>query len=274
MLRRLLLAAAPLAAARPLRFSNATDGRSLATLSSDTLSWRGCRDADDDAALSGAAVSSSSFACPSALDALELRAVPGTALVNLILNGSFPGISDPFVDDNLARFPDINATKNGRAIYTFWWRTEFSLPDNAESQGNSHHLVGFSPRFFVKQRLKFAAAAERFWLRLRGINYRANIFLNGAELTAHPATVEVAAMYQRFVFDLTSHLKPGGRNVLAILVKPPDVVGTADQPGYLPGGGQGGDHGMASNGAVMQYTEGWVSSHAIRHCRYILTECL
>jgi mannosylglycoprotein endo-beta-mannosidase len=251
------------AASEPLAFSNATDGRSLATLSSDTLTWTGCRDAKDaETPLSGAAVSAESFTCPSAGDAMQLRAVPGTALVNLVLNGSFPGVVDPYLDTNLAMFPDVsgvcpwiatksghcpwkgNDTAAGRSFYTFWWRTEFTVEEGG-------------------------ASGEHFWLHLRGINYRVSVFLNGVELSAESPmptsgdpeqrTVEVAAMYHRFVFDASTALKSGAgtKNVLAILVKPPDAVGTSDQPGFLLGGGQGGDHGMAQNGAVMQYAEGW-----------------
>eukprot|EP01052_Picozoa_sp_SAG31_P036166 SAG31_NODE_4473_length_3203_cov_2.743557_4_plen_167_part_00 len=106
----LLAALAPLTAtAELLVFSNATDGRNLATLSSDTLTWTGCRDAEDAEELSGDTVSSTSFTCPSVRDTLPLmRAVPGTTLVNLVLNGSFSGVSDPYLDTNLAMFPDVS----------------------------------------------------------------------------------------------------------------------------------------------------------------------
>ena len=256
----LLLGLGALAGADPLAFESASDAHCKAELSSDTLSWTGCRDSGQ----SGAAVSSSGFSCESAGDALPLRAVPGTALNNLILNGTFPGIEDPYLDDNLAKLPDLNVSTTRKSahdandsaappltstappltrrivlraagnFYTLWWRTSFSIAGDGKS-----------------------CAGERLWLHLRGINYRARIFLNGEQLEL---PTEVSGMFQRFSFDATKLAKLGGaENVLAILVKPPDVVGWADQP--VPGGahpgGQGGDHGMAQMGPVMQYTEGW-----------------
>ncbi len=86
-----------------LVFDNRTDGRFLADLSTTSLRWTGCRDDEESGTITGATASNTEFSCPTAT--MPLKAVPGTALVNLILNGTFPGIDDPYVDDNLAKLP-------------------------------------------------------------------------------------------------------------------------------------------------------------------------
>ena len=183
------------------------------------------------------------FALPLALTPSLLGGVLlGRVLLGVLLGGvlspwcapccaGFPGISDPYLDQNLKLLPDINAT--GKGFYTFWWTTTFAIKKADGGDG----------------------CGARSRLRLRGINYRASVFLNGEELVPRDAKgerVTMAGMFHRFSLDTTDSLRVGGAsNVLAILVLPPDVVGEADH------GGQGGDHGMAENGAVMQYSEGW-----------------
>ncbi len=69
----------------------------------------------------------------------------------------------------------------------WWYRTEFARPA--------------------------AAGAERFWLHFGGINYRAEIWVNGRKI-ADPQTV--AGAYRTYDFDVTDLLKPGKENVLAV----------------------------------------------------------
>ena len=87
-MRSALAAALVVSAARAapeLAFGDGAGGGCELELSSDAAPWAGCRDSG----LSGKAVSAEGFVCPAA-DALPLRAVPGTALVNMLLNGSEP----------------------------------------------------------------------------------------------------------------------------------------------------------------------------------------
>jgi len=74
--------------------------------------------------------------------------VPGTVLTTLLHNGKVP---DPFFGMNNELIPDIYET--GPEYYTFWFQNEFEMPE-----------------------LK---SGQQVWLKFRGINYRANIFLNG-----------------------------------------------------------------------------------------------
>ncbi|KAL4275884.1 hypothetical protein AHAS_Ahas20G0151800 [Arachis hypogaea] len=82
-------------------------------------------------------------------------------------------------------------------------------------------------------------------LNFRGINYYANVYLNGHKITLPKG------MFRRHVVDVTDILHPDGSNLLSVLVHPPD------HPGRIPPeGGQGGDHEIGKDVAT-QYVEGW-----------------
>ena len=68
-------------------------------------------------------------------------------------------------------------------------------------------------------------------LNFRGINYSAEVYLNGHK------EVLPKGMFQRHTLDITEVLHPNVTNLLAVLVHPPDHPGTIP-----PEGGQGGDH--------------------------------
>ena len=55
------------------------------------------------------------------------------------------------------------------------------------------------------------------WLVFKGINYRAEIWLNGERIANNR---EVAGMYNAFEFNVTGKVKPGAENVLAVKVTP------------------------------------------------------
>ena len=140
--------------------------------------------------------------------------VPGTVLATLLDNKMIP---DPFFGMNNELIPDIY--KTGRAYYTYWFIKDFTEP--LPTHGNG------------------------VWLNFRGINYSADIFLNGHKLTGSPAK----GMFLRKEFNITSFLNKNGKNRLAIIVYPPDPVGN-------PNGGQGGDGEIARN-VTHQYVTGW-----------------
>ena len=139
--------------------------------------------------------------------------VPGTVLTTLLNNKKVP---DPFYGMNNEKIPDIY--KTGNDYYTYWFVKDF----NEKAVGN-----------------------EQVWLQFRGINYKAEIFLNGKKVNA----VTHEGMHLRARFNVTKYLSPEGKNRLAVIVYPPDVVGN-------PNGGQGGDGTIARN-LTTQYTAGW-----------------
>ncbi|GAA4470285.1 hypothetical protein GCM10023093_31270 [Nemorincola caseinilytica] len=139
--------------------------------------------------------------------------VPGTVLTTLLHNGKVP---DPFFGFNITRIPDIY--ESGRAMYTYW---------------------------FVKDLEEKVSGNEHVFLRLRGVNYACEVYLNGHRVDEG----RVEGMYLRHSFDITKFLSKNGRDRLAILVEPPYHVGR-------PNGGQGGDGTIARN-VTNQYVAGW-----------------
>lgn len=140
--------------------------------------------------------------------------VPGTVLTTLLENKLYPA---PEFGMNNEEIPDIS--KVGRDFYTYWFVRPF--------------------------RLDTVSSGQHVWLNFRGINYKAEIYLNGKRVnhTTHEG------MFLRQTYDITSCLKKDSVNLLGVLVFPPDHVG-------VPNGGQGGDGQIARN-CTMQYTPGW-----------------
>jgi len=140
--------------------------------------------------------------------------VPGTVLTTLLHNNKVP---DPFYGLNNELIPDIYET--GAEYYTYWFLNRFSVPVLEDGQ--------------------------QLWLKFRGINYSANMFLNGKRVNADTHR----GMFLREKYLITPMLIENGTNKLAVLVEPPDPVGHAN-------GGQGGD-GTIARSVTMQFTAGW-----------------
>ncbi|MDR1581755.1 MAG: beta-glycosidase [Prevotellaceae bacterium] len=140
--------------------------------------------------------------------------VPGTVLTTLLENDYFPA---PEFSLNNNIIPDIYET--GNEFYTFWFVRPFEI-------------------FKLQEGMQY-------WLNFRGINYKAEIFLNGKRVnnTTHEG------MFLRKSFNITPYLNKDKPNLLAVIVYPPDYPGNAN-------GGQGGDAQIAKN-VTMQFTPGW-----------------
>jgi len=108
--------------------------------------------------------------------------VPSTVLAGLVASGEYP---DLFHGDNLKQVP------KERFSAPWWYRKEFSL----------------SPE----------SAGRQIWLWFKGINYRANLWLNGKLIADAKRAV---GTYRDFRFDVTDIAKQG-TNVLAVEVLPP-----------------------------------------------------
>ncbi len=158
----------------------------------------------------GTNISSPNFRFYDWMDAV----VPGTVLTTLLQNNKVP---DPFYGMNNELIPDIYET--GSEYYTFWFQNSFTLPE-------------------VKP-------GQQVWMKFRGINYTANVFLNGKRVS----TDTHEGMFLREKYLVTPYLNTSGANNLAVLVEPPSPVGKAN-------GGQGGD-GTIARSVTQQYTPGW-----------------
>jgi len=124
-------------------------------------------------------------------------AVPSTVLAAQAAAGTVP---DPFYGSNLRQIAGTVIPKPGGEIFAnlpmpkdspyrcgWWYRTSFTAPA--------------------------AARDGRYWLHFGGINYRAEIWLNGQSI-ADQGTV--AGAYRTYDFDVTDALLPGKQNVLAV----------------------------------------------------------
>lgn len=140
--------------------------------------------------------------------------VPGTVLTTLLENHLYP---EPEKSLNNNLIPDIYTV--GRDFYTYWFAKPFTLPEKP--------------------------AGQQVWLNFRGINYMADIFLNGKRIN----TETCEGMFLRRSFNVTDVLRTDTLNVLAVIVYPPVYPGN-------PNGGQGGD-GMIARNNTMQFTPGW-----------------
>jgi mannosylglycoprotein endo-beta-mannosidase len=162
-----------------------------------------------DAQANGSEISKPGFSLNSWMPAT----VPGTVLTTLLNNKKVP---DPFYGMNNEKIPDVY--KTGNDYYTYW---------------------------FVKDFDERATGNEQVWLQFRGINYKAEIYLNGKKV--NPKTQ--VGMHLRAQYNITKLLSANGKNRLAVIVYPPDFPGN-------PNGGQGGD-GTIAKGLTTQYTAGW-----------------
>nr|MDQ2686452.1 beta galactosidase jelly roll domain-containing protein [Armatimonadota bacterium] len=153
--------------------------------------------------------------------------VPGTVLNSLVADGVYP---EPYFGLNNAHeqelIPDISQT--GTPFYTYWFRTEFTPPASYRNR--------------------------RVWLQLDGINYRAEIWVNGHAIGT------MAGMFNRGVFDVTDAVNPGQANALAVLVHPIDkpngFSAKSDKPGAVGESRNGGD-GTIGQDTTMLMTAGW-----------------
>ncbi|MBI1343304.1 MAG: glycoside hydrolase family 2 [Terrimonas sp.] len=151
--------------------------------------------------------------------------VPGTVLQSLVYNQVFP---EPYfgVNNKLSaqKIPDI--AQAGRAFYTYWFRTEFSVP--ADYQG------------------------KNIWLQVDGVNYRAEFWLNGNLVTT------VSGMFQQDYIDITDFARVGELNSLAVKVLPVDIPGTNKaKPWRARGENKNGGDGNIGLNTTMLMSVGW-----------------
>jgi exo-1,4-beta-D-glucosaminidase len=127
--------------------------------------------------------------------------VPNTVVGTLVDDKTYP---DPMYGTNLKKLPGMNySDKSFFALQdmpegspfrcSWWWRTEFTL----------------QPPF----------AGNHFWLHFPGINYRANVWVNGKKIAD---AKDVAGTYRIFEFDVTAALNTNGPNAVALEIFAPE----------------------------------------------------
>src|SRR5712692_3577531 len=126
--------------------------------------------------------------------------IPSTVVGALVTDKTYP---DPDYGTNLRSFPGFNddpqhffsnqdMPKGSPFRCSWWFRTEFSVPAEAEHKMN--------------------------WLNFLGINYRANIWLNGQKIAD---ANDVAGTFATFEFNVSKALHPGKTNALAVEISAP-----------------------------------------------------
>jgi exo-1,4-beta-D-glucosaminidase len=106
--------------------------------------------------------------------------LPSTVLAGLVANNVYQNI---YFGTNLQSVPDLTTQD-------WWYRGQFTAAANTPGQA--------------------------YWLRFKGISYRAQIWLNGVQLDAN-----AVGTYAAHEYNVTSQINPGGLNALAIRVTPP-----------------------------------------------------
>jgi exo-1,4-beta-D-glucosaminidase len=125
---------------------------------------------------------------------------PGTVLAGLVENKVYP---DPYFGKNLRSIPGTTYPIGG----------EFSNLPMPESSP-------FRPAWWFRNEFALPASlkGKRVWLHLDGINYRANVWLNGQRIAD---LRQIVGAFRIFTLDLSAAAKPGETNALAIEVFPP-----------------------------------------------------
>ncbi|MGB8459741.1 MAG: sugar-binding domain-containing protein [Candidatus Acidiferrum sp.] len=125
---------------------------------------------------------------------------PNTVFAVLVENGvyknpyfgmnlrSVPGVSYPIGSE----FANQEMPADSPFAVPWWYRKEFEVP--AQFRGKT------------------------VWLAFRGINYRADIWINGKKVAGSD---QVVGAFRRYEFDVTHFVKAGAKNVVAIEVSAP-----------------------------------------------------
>jgi exo-1,4-beta-D-glucosaminidase len=126
--------------------------------------------------------------------------IPSTVVGALVTDKTYP---DPDYGTNLKSFPGMNYSsksffanqdmpKDSPFRCSWWFRTEFTPPADAQHKTN--------------------------WLNFLGINYRANVWLNGQKIAD---ANDVAGTFATFEFNVSKSLRPGATNALAVEISAP-----------------------------------------------------
>lgn len=175
--------------------------------------------------------------------------VPTTVLGTLVRNGVYP---DPYIGLNNMKIPDASYEFNER----------YDLNQYSHLPGGTNPWT--KPYWFRKEfDVPADYSGKTIWFNLDGINYRADVWVNG-QLVAD--SYKIVGMFKRFRLNITDFAKPGKTNAVAISIHPLDFSGDpvhAQIDGLKDAGPNGGDAEILRN--VTQYSSiGWDWVPAVR----------
>ncbi|WP_158825504.1 glycoside hydrolase family 2 protein [Mucilaginibacter lacusdianchii] len=169
--------------------------------------------------------------------------VPSTVLTGLVANKVYP---DPYQALNNMRIPDASDEFNKQYDLNkfshlpgkvnpwekpYWYRTTFNVP--AADKGKIFQLI------------------------FKGINYRAEVWLNGKRIAD---STQMAGMFAEYSLKVSKQIVAGGQNVLAVKIYPLDYPGLPDKEqlealgSFFLNGGPTGDIGK---NVTMLCSVGW-----------------
>ncbi len=140
--------------------------------------------------------------------------VPGTVLTTLVDQGVYP---DPYYGLNNLAIPESLCRRD------WWYRALFALPE--------------------------AAGGRRVRLQFDGINYRADVWINGRRAG------RIDGAFSRGDFDVTEWVRPEG-NVVAVHIWPPANPGIPHEQSPASGRGPNGGQ-LCMDGPTFISSEGW-----------------
>jgi exo-1,4-beta-D-glucosaminidase len=125
---------------------------------------------------------------------------PSTVFAVLVENGVY---QNPYFGMNLRSVPGVSYAIG----------SEFA---NQEMPADSPYAVPW----WYREEFEVPALFEgrTVWLAFRGINYRAEIWINGKKLAGSD---QVVGAFRRYEFDVTPYVKAGAKNVVAVEVSAP-----------------------------------------------------
>jgi hypothetical protein len=146
-------------------------------------------------------------------------------------------LSKPGFDDKSWLVATVPAT----VVSSFWNAGALPDPNYGDNQ------LAISDSFFYADfwyRDEFVAppvpAGRKLWLNFRGINWKAEVFLNGA------AVGHIEGGFMRGQFDVTALVKPGARNAIAVRIRKNATPGSIKEKTWeapdLNGGPLGADN--------------------------------
>ncbi|MGB7264173.1 MAG: LamG-like jellyroll fold domain-containing protein [Terracidiphilus sp.] len=141
--------------------------------------------------------------------------VPGTVLTTMVDRGIYP---DPDYGLNNMAIPESLAHQD------YWYRVEFKVPA--------------------------AARGRRLTLTFLGVNYAAEVWINGNKLGGFKGA------FLRGAFDITGLVKDTGANSLAVRVSPPPHAGIPEEESLTAGPGEDGGVEVL-DGPTFAASEGW-----------------
>lgn len=141
--------------------------------------------------------------------------VPGTVLTTLVNQGVYP---DPFFGLNNMNIPDSLSRTD------WWYRCKFTIPQDI--------------------------AGKQLQLLFNGINYRAEVYLNGKRLGS------IKGAFIRGEFDITAIVNRDSENILAIHILPPNNPGIPHEQSMIAGQGLNGGV-LSTDGPTFISSIGW-----------------